>query len=132
MPDTRKHKRGERGSTEKSPDTSKKPNMADEDFEEACKGTSVTLDADEDEPSLLGLLEIKKILIGIQASIFYISQENKALKKEIEELKASANFNERELKVLKRLDPAGKGRKQSFKRFPSFQISSKRTLEMSW
>jgi len=76
----------------------KKPNMADEDFEEACKGTTVTLDADEDGPSLL---EIKKILISIQATIFYISQENKALKKEIEELKASANFNERELKDLK-------------------------------
>lgn len=98
MPDTKKHKRGERGSTEKSPNTSKKPNMADENFEETCKGTTVTLDADEDEPSLL---EIKKILIGIQATIFSISQENKALKKEIEELKASANFNERELKDLK-------------------------------
>ena len=96
MPDTKKHKHGERGSTEKSPNTSKKPNMADEDFEEACKGTTVTLVADEDNPSLL---EIKKILISIQATIFYISQENKALKKEIEELKASANFNERELKV---------------------------------
>lgn len=72
--------------------------MVDEDFEEACKGTTVTLDADEDEPSLL---EIKKILIGIQAAIFSISQENKALKKEIEELKASANFNEKELKDLK-------------------------------
>ena len=81
MPDTRKHKRGERGSTEKSPNTSKKLNMADEDFEEACEGTTVTLDADEDEPSLL---EIKKILIGIQAAIFSISQENKALKKEID------------------------------------------------
>ena len=98
MPDTRKHKRGERGSTGKSPNTLKKPNMADEDFEEACKGTTVTLDADEDEPSLL---EIKKILIGIQAAIFSISQENKPLKKEIEELKASANFNEKELKDLK-------------------------------
>lgn len=98
MPDTRKHKCGECGSTEKSPNTSKKPNMADENFEEACKGTTATLDADEDEPSLL---EIKKILIGIQATIFSISQENKALKKEIEELKASANFNKRELKDLK-------------------------------
>ena len=74
MPDTRKHKRGERGSTEKSPNTSKKPNMADEDFEESCKGTTVTLDADEDEPSLL---EIKKILISIQATIFYISHGRK-------------------------------------------------------
>ena len=72
--------------------------MADEDFKEACKGTIVTLDTDEDEPSLL---EIKKILISIQAKFFYISQENKALKKEIEGLKASANFNESELKDLK-------------------------------
>jgi len=68
MSNTRKHKRGECGSTKKSPITSKKPNMADKDFEEACKGTTVTLDADEDEPSLL---EIKKILIIIQATIFF-------------------------------------------------------------
>ena len=39
--------------------------MADEDFEAACEGTT---DADEDEPSFL---EIKKILIGIQPTIFY-------------------------------------------------------------
>ena len=66
MPDTR-----HRSSTEESPNTSKKPNMVDEVYKEASEGATVSFDADEEEPSLL---EIKKILIGIQAAIFSISQ----------------------------------------------------------
>ena len=53
---------------------------------------------DEEEPSLF---EIKEILIAIKCSISSTFEENKALRKDIEELKSNINFNDKELKDLK-------------------------------
>ena len=70
MPDSRKYKRGERSSTEESPNTSKKPNMADEDYDGAFEGGTASFDADEEEPNLL---EIKKFLSAFKQQFFSIS-----------------------------------------------------------
>lgn len=43
----------------------KKPNMADGQFEDPTGGATAILEEDKEEPSLL---EIKKLLIGIQTS----------------------------------------------------------------
>ena len=53
---------------------------------------------EEREPSLL---EIKGLLIDIQASIANINKENKALRKEVSDLKASLEFNDKELRDIK-------------------------------
>ena len=48
--------------------------------------------SDQEEPSLL---EIKEILIAIKCLISSVFEENKALRKEIEELKSNVNFNDK-------------------------------------
>ena len=47
------------------------------------------------------LLEIKQLLVDIQTQIASALAENIVLRKDIEEMKDSANFNEKELKDLK-------------------------------
>ena len=92
----RKNKRGDRGSTEDEPRNPKKSNMAAEeniDVEEPIEAGK-----EQEEPSLL---EIKALLVDIQIQIAAVLSENRTLKKEIEELKESANFYEKELKDLK-------------------------------
>ena len=53
---------------------------------------------EEREPSLL---EIKALLIDIQTSIAKITEENEALRKEVSDLKASLEFNNKELRDVK-------------------------------
>ena len=92
----RKNKRGDRGSIEDEPRNPKKSNMAAEeniDVEESIEASK-----EQEEPSLL---EIKALLVDIQIQIAAILTENRTLKKEIEEIKESANFNGKELKDLK-------------------------------
>jgi len=88
-----KHKRGDRGSVEENTSAAKKSNMA-----EGSDDNSDTACGKEDEPSLR---EIKNMLVNIQATITSIVDENKNLKKELAELKASIDFNDSELKELK-------------------------------
>lgn len=87
---SKKNKRGDRGSVEEETSLAKKSNMAESD-----EGNSSLA---EKEPSLL---EIKHILINIQATIADIKQENRNLKKELEGLKDSMSFNEKELQGIK-------------------------------
>ena len=88
-----KNKRGERGSIEEEtlPRALKKVNMASESLADS-----------EEEPSLL---EIKSLLLAINRSIncsvSSLLSDNKALRRELEELKDCMNFNNRELKELK-------------------------------
>ena len=63
------------------------------DVEESIEGSK-----EQEQPSLL---EIKALLVDIQIQIASILSENRMLKKEIEELKESANFYGKELKDLK-------------------------------
>ena len=90
----KKNKRGERGSTEEDSRTSKKSNMA----AEVATDTEGMVHADQEEPTLF---EIKEMLIDIQISIASIFKENQVPKKDIEDLKNNASFNEKELKDLK-------------------------------
>ena len=90
----KKNKRGERGSTEEDSRISKKSNMA----AEVATDMEGMVHADQEEPTLF---EIKEMLIDIQFSIGSIFKENQVLKKEIEDLKNNASFNEKELKDLK-------------------------------
>ena len=92
----RKNKRGDRGSIEDEPRNSKKSNMAAEeniDVEEPDERLN-----EQEEPSLF---EIKALLVDIQIQVAAILTENHTLKKEIEDLKDSANFYGRGLKDLK-------------------------------
>ena len=87
---SRKNKRGDRGSVEEETSLAKKSNMAESDEENSSQTVK--------EPSLL---EIKQLLINIQASVAEIKQENRDLKKELESLKDSMSFNEKELQDIK-------------------------------
>ena len=100
----KKNKRGDRGSKEEI-SASKKSNMAANlggNLEGHIKEVFQSLTDREEEPSLL---EIKNLLLAINHSlnspVSSILSEDKALRKEIEELKASINFNNSELKDLK-------------------------------
>ena len=93
----KKNKRGDRGSTEEDTRASKKSNMAPSDKSPSIVNAIERL-GDEEEPSLF---EIKEILIAIKCSTSLIFEENKVLRKDIEELKSNINFNNKELKDLK-------------------------------
>ena len=100
---SRKNKRGDRGSSSGSAENSaKKPNMKETGEEDIFGGE----DSSEEEPTLL---EIKLMLSSIQSSITSISSENVKFREDMEELKKSLRSNERELKELKAsLDKANK------------------------
>ena len=93
----KKNKRGDCGSVEEETSTAKKTaNMAtdkDPRIEESIHKIN-----EQEQPSLL---EIKQLLVDIQIQIAAVLTENLKLRKEIEELKDSANFNEKELNDLK-------------------------------
>ena len=102
-----KNKRGERGSIEEetSPRASKKLNMASESAGNLEGDINVVIQSladSEEEPSLL---EIKSLLLAINRSIncsvSSLLSDNKALRRELKELKDCMNFNNRELKELK-------------------------------
>ena len=100
---SRKNKRGDRGSSSGSAENSaKKPNMKETGEEDIFGGE----DSSEEEPTLL---EIKLMLSSIQSPITSISSENVKFREDMEELKKSLRSNERELKELKAsLDKANK------------------------
>ena len=87
---SKKNKRGDRGSVEEETSQAKKSNMAESDEENRS--------LPENEPSRL---EIKHILINIEATMTDIKQENRNLKKELEGLKESMSFNEKEFQEIK-------------------------------
>ena len=93
----KKNKRGDRGSVEEETSTAKKTaNMAADNgprIEESIHKIN-----EQEQPSLL---EIKQLLVDIQIQIAAVLTENLKLRKEIEELNDSANFNEKELNDLK-------------------------------
>jgi len=76
--------------------TAKKSNMATHESPNIKE--TIHRIKEQEEPSLL---EIKQLLVDIQIQIASVLTQNIALRKEIEEIKDSANFNEKELKDLK-------------------------------
>ena len=89
-----KHKRGDRGSVEENTSVAKKSNMADD-----SDNKSDTACSKEEEPSLR---EIKSMLVNIQATIATIVEENKNFRKELADLKRAVDFNDNELRQLKK------------------------------
>ena len=87
-----KHKRGERGSLEEEDNVSKRCNMAD------SVGEVLTIEATHPEPNLI---DIKEMLVDIQATVATILKENQELKQEILQLKSALNANQREMEKLK-------------------------------
>lgn len=86
-----KHKRGERGSLEEEDKVLKRCNMAD------SVGEVQTFEATQPEPKLI---DIKEMLVNIQATVATILRENQELKQEILELKSALNANQRETEKL--------------------------------
>ena len=89
-----KHKRGDRGSVEENTSVAKKSNMADDSDDK-----SDTACCKEEEPSLR---EIKSMLVNIQATMATIVEENKNFRKELVDLKTAVDFNDNELRQLKK------------------------------
>ena len=97
----RKHKRGARGSTEEDSNVAKRINMASKEEEAASAESEIAHEVEGQEEREPSLLEIKGLLIVIQISIDNITRENEALRKEITDLKASLEFNDKELRDVK-------------------------------
>ena len=89
---SRKNKRGARGSIEEEINAPKRSNMAD-----SCEEVS-EFDASSSEPSLT---DIKEMLVDIKATVTTILTENQQFKEEIKELNAALNANKRETEKLK-------------------------------
>ena len=96
MPPGQKNKRGARGSVEEEKSAAKRSNMADAGETETRKDD--TSPSEEEEPNLY---EIKTMLVDIQISVSSILLDNKQLKKELAELKASLQIKDQELRDLK-------------------------------
>ena len=106
MPPGKKNKRGDRGSTEESYENSaaKRHNMADSGAVETKND-----DTFSSEQNVPNLHEIKAMLVDIQISLSSILYENKQFKKELDELKASLQLSDIELRDMKtKLDEAVK------------------------
>ena len=91
---SKKHKRGERGSTDEELTTSKRANMAaTADEENASKEIEIS-----EEPSNL---ELREMLIDIQITVNTILLENKKISNDVLELKATVQKQQAELATLK-------------------------------
>ena len=97
----RKNKRGARGSTEEDPNAAKRLNMASKEEEAAAAEEEIAHGVEGQEEREPSLLEIKALLIDIQTSIAKLTEENETLRKEVSDLKASLEFNDKELRDVK-------------------------------
>ena len=97
----RKNKRGARGSTEEDPNAAKRLNMASKEEEAAAAEEEIAHGVEGQEEREPSLLEIKALLIDIQTSIVKLTEENETLRKEVSDLKASLEFNDKELRDVK-------------------------------
>lgn len=93
----RKHKRGDRGSTEEDLATSKRANMAAIEGEKEDSSTETPLEMSE-EPSLS---DLKEMLVDIQITVNNILLENKRISGEVMELKTTVRKQQAELSAVK-------------------------------
>ncbi|KAJ7376285.1 hypothetical protein OS493_035646 [Desmophyllum pertusum] len=97
----RKHKRGERGSTEEEINSAKKANLdeaACDDEESDAEPYEEVPEQMEQEPSLK---ELKYMLSGVQTTLKDIQRGNRKMRDELAELKSSFGIQERQLNSLK-------------------------------
>ena len=90
----RKHKRGERGSTEEGRSDSKRTNMA------AVEGeTFATESPTNEDPSLT---DLREMLVDIQITVNDILLENMKISEDVKELKSTVNKQQAEIVDLKK------------------------------
>ena len=95
MPPGKKNKRDECGLSNHEKSTPQKANVVDND-EDAANFFDASDNIKETNP-----LEIKMLLVDVQATIFSILHEQEVFKTELADLKASLDSNKKELKELK-------------------------------
>ena len=96
-------KRGARDLTEEDPNVAKRLNMASEEEEVTAAERVIAHEVEGQEEREPSLLELKGLLIDIQTSIPNITKENEVLRKEVSDLKASLEFNDKEPRDVKSL-----------------------------
>ena len=96
----KKHKRGDRGSTEDI-SIAKKQNMAarEANLDDSSKDESATVSTEEKETSLE---EIKGLLEGVQRTLVEMRTDNRRMADELTELKSSFNTHSTEINSLKK------------------------------
>ncbi len=94
----RKHKRGERGSTEEQQSDSKRTNMADVEGGAFVTEPATTEDH-HNEPSLT---DLREMLVDIQTTVNNILRENKKISEDVKELKSTVNKQQTEIVDLKK------------------------------
>ena len=97
----KKHKRGDRGSTEDEISIAKKQNMAarEANLDDGSKDESATVSTEEKETSLE---EIKGLLEGVQRTLVEMWTDNRRMADELTELKSSFNTHSTEINSLKK------------------------------
>ena len=97
----KKHKRGDRGSTEDEISIAKKQNMAarEANLDDSSKDESATVSTEEKETSLE---EIKGLLEGVQRTLVEMWTDNRRMADELTELKSSFNTHSTEINSLKK------------------------------
>ena len=97
----KKHKRGDRGSTEDEISNAKKQNMAarEANLDDSSKDESATVSTEEKETSLE---EIKGLLEGVQRTLVEMRTDNRRMEDELTELKSSFNTHSTEINSLKK------------------------------
>ena len=97
----KKHKRGDRGSTEDEISNAKKQNMAarEANLDDSSKDESATVSTEEKETSLE---EIKGLLEGVQRTLVEMRTDNRRMADELTELKSSFNTHSTEINSLKK------------------------------
>lgn len=97
----KKHKRGDRGSTEDEISIAKKQNMAarEANLDDSSKDESATVSTEEKETSLE---EIKGLLEGVQRTLVEMRTDNRRMADELTELKSSFNTHSTEINSLKK------------------------------
>ena len=98
----KKHKRGDRGSTEEETNVAKrqnnKPNAHEEDNENMADRKESDHAASEEQPTLY---KIRNMLADLQKLVTSILKENSTLREDIKQSKMCLQSKEREVSVLK-------------------------------
>ena len=100
MSGSKKHKRGDRGSTEEDPNICKRVNMAatEDTMDQEPATEDPTITAAEITATEASLEELKEMLVDIQINIANIFRENKSIRNELAELTTTVREQRHELR----------------------------------
>jgi len=103
MSGSKKHKRGDRGSTEEDPNICKRVNMAatEDTMDQEPATEDPTITAAEITATEASLEELKEMLVDIQINIANIFRENKSIRNELAELTTTVREQRHEIAHLK-------------------------------